>query len=105
MTDIDLGRVTSNPLTEVRTVLSRAESALSVLRHAKNDPDLRWSGGYLWKLDGVWDGAYPWRKTDEELEEIPRIVHPDLDEMIASLEGVVASLKKWERTGRPRRRK
>lgn len=73
----DRGRDTSDELTEVRTVLSRAESALhrfAFLRSAREQ----------------WGGLYP-------------VTDPDEQEMEAALNEVVSLLDRWRRTGRSHR--
>ena len=105
MTNIDLGRATSAPLVEVRTVLSRAETALESLK--QHDGTDTWShfestpGMWVSKkgrseacLDDFRAGAAEW--VDGEY-----IPHPDYDRMVTTLEEVVRLLSPWKRTGRP----
>ena len=85
--NIDLGRLSSGVLTEVRTVLSRARTALDSL---ENNPHL------------VLESAQPIR--DEEggfvgWTEPVTVKHPDIEEMIAVLSFTVDKLSKWKRTG------
>lgn len=73
------GRETSNALVEVRTVLSRAETALETLQGYPADRE-RWA-------------------------DVPGFLQPDPDEerMIGALIEVRNLLDKWRRTGRPRK--
>lgn len=81
----DRGRETSNALVEVRTVLSRAETALYELdrgayaTHENGRAVMDSNGGYILVAD------------------------EDYDEMRAALEHVVEALEWWRRTGRPRK--
>lgn len=79
------GRETSNALVAVRTVLSRAETALEEIERGEYACD---AGGY--PLQGE---SGEWIKYQDE----------DYDEMRAALEHVVESLVWWRRTGRPRK--
>lgn len=79
------GRDVSAPLTEVRTVLSRAENALANLRDYASDPEPD-------ALVSHYGEGY--RKSD-----------PDMDEMVAALAEVVSTLSRWRKTGRPRKAK
>lgn len=73
------GRETSSELTEVRTVLSRAEDAARTLERYR----AQGNHGYVWP---------------ERTVEIP--LDPDIEEMIHALQVVSATLDRWRRTGR-----
>lgn len=83
----DRGRETSDALVAVRTVLSRAETALREIEWGNNARDA--NDRPVRDSSGEWIGYH-----DE-----------DYDEMRAALEHVVESLDWWRRTGRPRRAK
>ena len=72
----------SMQLTEVRTVLSRARTALELI---EKNPDWNYHSEYV---DGVWV-----RRT---------VPHPEVDDMIKSLRDTVVSLSRWERKGKRR---
>lgn len=77
------GRETSNALTEIRTVLSRAESARTTL---------------------VRGGGSEWPEVDgRTLYSAGRVQDRDHDEMVAALDDVIARLDRWRRVGRPLR--
>lgn len=82
----DRGRETSNALVAVRTVLSRAETALQEIERGEHYD----AGGWI-----VRDSDGAWIEWHDE----------DYDEMRAALEHVVESLEWWRRTGRPRKEK
>lgn len=67
------GRDTSYELTEVRTVLSRAETALRAIERLPES----------------------WGYSDGRIT-----LDPDREEMLTALTGVVSLLGKWARTGR-----
>lgn len=96
--EIDLGRETSYLLIEVRTVLSRARTALYGYG---NDPTWMSRERYYIVPSG-WENANdpedPHRIVPTDGVHIP---HPDADEMQAAMEQVVALLSPWRRTGRP----
>jgi len=110
MTNYDIGRLTSGPLTEVRTVLSRAETALAWLEHGTGkDAQLevesarRHEEPYGDRVYGHFDkiGYQPRRiVTDKPAVTIP---HPDLEEMRDALRTTINVLRKWERTGAKKR--
>lgn len=85
----DRGRHAGTALTEVRTVLSRAQTALQRL---EDHSPLEWPpltgnpvlDGYRTRADGRFDD-------------------PDLDDMIQILKITVGMLKRWERTGKATR--
>ncbi|MFJ1695717.1 hypothetical protein ACIOHC_11285 [Streptomyces sp. NPDC088252] len=85
MTHPTRGREVSAALTEARTVLSRAESALSHL-----DGPTEW----LYELDGC-------TPLDDANGDWIRAYDPDHDELVRSLTAVIALLEPWQRTGRP----
>lgn len=71
------GTDTSYALTEVRTILSRAETSLAYLHRDKAN-------------DGQ---AFGWRSGTYETD-------PEIDQMIEALGEVVRILDRWRRTGR-----
>ena len=80
---------TSPALTEVRTVLSRAETALEKLAHDKRRSETvyaRWNHG---RENPGWGWETYIYRAD-----------PEIDQMIEELTGVVDRLRRWER--RPR---
>ncbi|GAA0627468.1 hypothetical protein HPO96_37080 [Kribbella sandramycini] len=81
----DRGRETSDALVAVRTVLSRAETALQEIDRPNYTRDEQ--GNPVFDSNG-----FRILSQDE-----------DYDEMRAALEHVVESLEWWRRTGRPRR--
>lgn len=83
----DRGRETSSSLVAMRTVLSRAETALDEIE--RGELVTRDVNDYL-----IVDSA-----TGEFLPHQDE----DYDEMRAALEHVVESLEWWRRTGRPRK--
>ena len=100
----DLGRSTSGALTEVRTVLSRAQTALLELE-APFVGMHRELGGPRWEVKGS-------RPIFGEPDEKGRrwgtgewttavvVPHPQGDDMVAAMRKVVELLEPWERTGR-----
>lgn len=103
----DLGTETSGVLAEVRTVLSRARTALATLG---DDPQ--------WMVRGSepifgppeehtyerWDGKTITTTRQPTVGWTPAVTvpHPDGLEMVAALKEVVRLLEKWERA--PRRK-
>lgn len=83
----DRGRDTSQALTEVRTVLSRAEHALRVLQRGPTE----WRYNSDGRPDFDWEGHWP------------KDYDPDHAEMVEALEKAVGLLAQWRRTGRPRK--
>lgn len=89
--DFDMGRETSNFLVEIRTVLSRAETAR---RDIGENPVFLLGPTY-----GMKDGKYQYLDP-------PRIPHPGADVAIKALDDLIKALKPFERTGpRKKRRK
>lgn len=88
--EIDLGRMTSSALTEVRTVLSRAETAMWVLHR---EQDLILEHGKWERNPETGKCGYAGRV------EIP---HPELDDMRRAMAQVVALLESWQKTGKSR---
>jgi len=87
----DRGRDTSRSLTDVRTVLSRAETALADLTRRSYHPNMP---------------ATRWDREADRWVETGELVggdqdDPDIEEMCAALEQAVSLLDKWRRTGRP----
>lgn len=88
----DRGQDSTNALTEIRTVLSRAETALLSLERERaraGTPLDDWQLKY----------ADP-RTVDEDNRFIP---DPDIEDMINSLNDTVRRLDKYRRTGRTKR--
>ena len=80
----DRGRDTGIALSEVRTVLGRARTALGVLEYDERGTE--------------------WDTTRDErgfLVSERKYKDPDHDAMVAALRQTVAALERWERTGRP----
>jgi hypothetical protein len=108
--EIDLGRATSDLLSEIRTVHSRAESALR---------DGEWISNSKWWIKrpvkvfseteyDEWDyvdprGNVQKRRRPKDLgwSEGVHVPHPQRDEMRAALEKVVELLAPWAKTGKP----
>lgn len=106
----DRSRDVSTALTEVRTVLNRARSAIDKL-------DGEYAGD--WVVDPEWMAANPRpgaRKPDDDPDYYQRwldayhehggmhVADPDHDEMRARLVQVVELLEPWAKAGRRRRR-
>lgn len=85
----EIGRAVSNVLTEVRTVLSRAESALRTIR--------RNPGWYLEMRESHWD-----KQSGQLVVDSPALVteHPGIKEIIPALEDVIERLSPFEKTGK-----
>lgn len=81
------GREVTNALTEIRTVLSRAETALAVLDCGPSE----------WRQDGFEEPNAAGYRTPIHVRE----ADPDQDEMVDALREVVVLLARWRRTGRP----
>ena len=86
----DRGRDTSEELTEIRTVLSRAEDARRTLWRYQQEEISR---------AGHWDFAqdppvYVTDSTDPD---------PDIDDMIRALDTAILALDRWRRTSRPKK--
>ncbi len=101
--DIDLGREVSNLLSEVRTVLSRARTALLGYDAVAQEWDDQWmskarlvttQGRFWWLPEG----------DPNRIDEVS-IPHPDAAEIQAAMEKVVELLSPWDRTGRPLKKK
>ncbi len=90
MVDYEIGRCTSVALTEVRTVLHRAKTAL-----------LHIPTGDSVNNELIVRGEIHARHLDKPREVVRP--HPELDEMIVALEQVVSLLERWRRTGQPKR--
>lgn len=88
----DRGRDVSQALTEVRTVLSRAETArrdLIQMSYAGNRPGFRWD-----------------KETGETFWDLPptgEAPDPDTEAMVEALDEVIRLLARWRKTGRTRR--
>lgn len=78
MAEYTRGRETSDALVEVRTVLSRAENALSTLEVRRAQDGTDWYG----------------REYHAD---------PEIEEMIGTLQEVVRQLDRWRRTGAKRK--
>lgn len=100
----DLGRSTSGPLVEVRTVLSRAQTALFELE-APYEGMHRVLGGPRWTVEGSKPIYGPpdengRRRGTGEWTERVTAPHPQGAEMVEAMRKVVELLEPWERTGR-----
>lgn len=78
--EYDPNASTSTALVEVRTVLSRARTALEVLDYNPT----------FVVVEAVWG------RDQKEAETIP---HPELEEMQRAMRQIVAVLARWERRG------
>jgi len=92
--NIDLGRLSSNVLTEVRTVLSRTETAIGYIESC---PHL-----VLESAKPVYTQEHP--KQFIGYTEAVTMKHPDVEEMLAVLIFTRDKLKKWEKTGKAKYR-
>ena len=81
---VDRGRETSNALTEVRTVLSRAETALDYIVHGPTEGHTEYD-------------------ENHHYVGFHREFDPDHEEMEEALRQCVMLLSRWRRTGRPKR--
>lgn len=88
--EYDPHRSVSNTLTEVRTVLSRAETALFLLVNSRN------SDHYQIVVEPEHFVKIPGQSTRRYVPAV-RIPHPDVDEMIERLETVIDLLSPWRR--------
>jgi hypothetical protein len=116
MTNYDIGRLTSGPLTEVRTVLSRAETALAALDRDRSEYGTMYEELEIVPVEGHhepygepikgWVGT-PLYQPQRWVVDKPAVVipHPDLEEMRDALRTTINVLRKWERTGAKRRSK
>lgn len=110
----DIGRATSPPLDEVRTVLSRARTALKYLGtdptkirwvtkpsepifSKERDRDVSWTDGRGVRHDR-WTYSYLGCTEEENIE------HPGAAEMIHGLQECIRLLEKFERTGKTKYR-
>jgi hypothetical protein len=89
--ETEVGRQTSEELSEIRTVLSRAEDARKTLIRYRDGHHMR--AGH-WEYDGPGGrGRYVGGTTEPD---------PDVQEMIDALGDAIDKLDRWRRTGRPR---
>jgi hypothetical protein len=87
----DRNRVTSVELTEVRTVLSRAETARDTLAYwLANETSRKVARGGRWDFE-----ATPPAWVDATYD-----ADPDTAEMLAALDQAIALLDRWRRKGR-----
>jgi hypothetical protein len=106
----DLGRSVSWPLSEVRTVLNRARTALESLG---TDPTkVRWTtkpGEHLFSEERTRDVGYTdrhgvyherWDRQYLGMTEAETIEHPGASEMIHGLQEVIRLLEPFEKTGK-----
>jgi len=114
MINYDIGRLTSGPLTEVRTVLSRAETALAALDRDRSEYGTRCEELEISPVEGHHEPygepikgrargtTYQPKRwvVDKPAVTIP---HPDLEEMRDALRTTINVLRKWERTGAKKR--
>lgn len=89
----DRSRDVSTALTEVRTVHSRALSALAKLDGPYAGD--AWWDEVFWDGQGGNEGHRAWYD-----EHHINYVDPDLDEMIAALQKTIELLERWEKKGR-----
>lgn len=106
MTEPDLGRLVSAPLTEVRTVLSRARTAIDRIQRIQRGETYDGNGlvNEAGRRAGFEGGFDEWRARQASPEYVIE-PHPQLDEMVDALSRVVALLERWEKTGAIRRDK
>lgn len=93
----DRSRDTSRALTEMRTVISRAKTALSTITHEMESQPGEWifdvpSGGY--RLDGSEILTGRWEPSG------PAVFDPDWDAMITILDSFIRSADHWSRKGK-----
>jgi hypothetical protein len=99
----EIGRETSHSLVEIRTVLSRAETALAALHEFRSDAHY-WHG-YNAGRGECFDGC-PGINSDgggSGRVETRRWSDPDYAEAKEALQATIDALGKFRRTGRPRR--
>jgi hypothetical protein len=97
----DRGRDVSAELVEVRTVLSRAENALTTLRRLKaNETTHDTPRKGHWEFDDDWATHTP--GPGQYVVE-SYAADPDIDAMIDALERTVDELKWWRRTSRAKK--
>ena len=90
----DRGHDTSEELVEVRTVLSRAESArATILRWIENEADHHYRRG----------GSRDYQATPPVRVGGTYDADRDAREMVAALDTVIERLARWRRTGRTSR--
>jgi hypothetical protein len=95
------GTETSRALTEIRTVLSRAETAKStLLLWPESEPGHYEETGEV-RIDPRGREYRPTRFVSDG----PAQFDPDRDEMIAALDVFITAASKWARTGRPKKEK
>lgn len=107
--EYDIGRLTSGPLVEVRTVLARAQTALAMLEdahgvYAKLEIEPR-KGHTEWRERPAFRGGVA--KFPVWVEDLPPVTiqHPDLAEMRDALQTTISALRRWARTGPKKRAK
>lgn len=93
----------SRELTEVRTVLSRAETALGALVELSYRGNEK-RGHYVPKPTTEPDGPRIRWHLDGYLPPSGHAPDPDVEDMHAALEQVVALLARWRKAGKTRRR-
>lgn len=86
----------SNALTEVRSILTRAETAMDNLVRDS------YRGNYSTPVYGYVAGS--WRHTGEYRQPTGREPDPDTEAMYYALERVVRDLSRWRRAGKRKRR-
>ena len=95
MPDEGRGRDVSDELTEVRTVLSRAETALRSIHHLRKVvTHLVVNGTAEARRYGIVDKP--------GIHRVDYRQDPDVEEMERALEATVNMLDRWRKTGRPR---
>lgn len=92
----DRGRDVSNELTEIRTVLSRAEDARRTL--------WRYQAGEIGSREGHWGPDPEGSRYAKWFDDGPYRQDPDVAEMIDALDDVIYRLERWRRTGRAKKK-
>lgn len=114
MDDFDYGTARSGFLEEVRTVLSRAETALDKI--IGNNQLRRYYSVYpesIWSETEFTERRWTDRYGEEHVSRHPKYLgmtegewvdHPGLDKAVKALEDVIRELKPFEKKGRRKRR-
>lgn len=93
---MDRGRETGRALAEIRTVLGRAETALSTI---ENWPEIE-PGNWVETGEVRLDPAGREYRPMEFVSSGPATYDPDLEEMREALRTTISSLAKWRKTGK-----
>ncbi|WP_158881897.1 hypothetical protein [Amycolatopsis anabasis] len=100
--EIDFGRDTTDVLVQVRTVLSRAETALKMLRGRDGTGPVYWVVPPQPIFSGTETNDYGGPQFLGYSDGIS-VPHPGGDEMVSALEGLIERLSPFRRTGRPKK--